>query len=202
MSSHLDFYFDFSSPYGYFASTRINELAKKYGRRVDWHPFAGDTFKPSTSGTSLVQNPAKRAYTQRDYVRSAAFHQIDFKIPSVFPLDTRIATRAVMWTESKFGEDKGIALAQAIFAAYYVQDKNIGDPLVITEVGVSIGLNADELTEGMNNSFTKEQVRAEVDLATAKGVFGSPFVLLDGEPFWGFDRFDQLEAALQAKSAV
>jgi 2-hydroxychromene-2-carboxylate isomerase len=31
-------------------------------------------------------------------------------------------------------------------------------------------------------------------------VFGSPFVLLDGEPFWGFDRFDQLEAALQAKS--
>ncbi|MEO9135646.1 MAG: 2-hydroxychromene-2-carboxylate isomerase, partial [Casimicrobiaceae bacterium] len=24
-------------------------------------------------------------------------------------------------------------------------------------------------------------------------VFGSPFVFVDGEPFWGIDRFDQIE---------
>lgn len=200
MSSRLDFYFDFSSPYGYFASTRINELAKKYNCLVDWHPFAGDTFKPSISGTSLVQSPAKRVYMQRDYVRSANFHQIPFKVPTVFPLETRVAARAVMWVESKFGGNKSIELAQAIFHAYYVDDKNIGDPVALAEIGASIGLDADDLTEGMNDALTKEQARAEIDLATAKGVFGSPFVLLDGEPFWGFDRFDQLEAALQAKS--
>lgn len=201
MASALDFYFDFSSPYGYFASTRINELADKYGRRVDWHPFAGEVFKPSNSGTSLVQNPAKKAYTRRDFERTAAFHNVSFKLPTNFPLDTRMPSRAVMWAESKFGEDKGIELAKAIFKAYYVDNKNIGDPQVVVALGVAIGLNADELMLGMNNSFTKEQVRAEVDLATAKGVFGSPFVLFDGEPFWGFDRFDQLEAALKAKTA-
>ncbi|MGL4767187.1 MAG: 2-hydroxychromene-2-carboxylate isomerase [Formosimonas sp.] len=200
MSSHLDFYFDFSSPYGYFASTRINDLARQYGRRVDWHPFAGEAFKPSHSGTSLAQNPIKKAYITRDYVRSAQFHQIPFKIPSVFPLETRMAARAVMWTESQFGEDKGIAFAQAIFKAYYVEDKNIGDPQVLLDLGQSLGLEPTELSAGMNNSFTKEQIRAETDLATAKGVFGSPFILLDGEPFWGFDRLDQLEAALKAKA--
>ena len=68
-------------------------------------------------------------------------------------------------------------------------------------IGETLGLNGEELTQGINDSFTKEQVRAELDLATARGVFGSPFVLLDGEPFWGFDRLDQLEAALQAKQA-
>lgn len=200
MASALDFYFDFSSPYGYFASTRINEIAKKHNRRVDWHPFSGEAFKPSTSGTSLVQNPAKRTYIERDYIRSAKFHNIEFKIPSVFPLDTRYASRAVMWAESKYGEDKGIALAQAIFKAYYVEDRNIGDPKTIVDLGVNVGLNAEEISGGMNNSFTKEQVRAEIDLATAKGVFGSPFVIFDGEPFWGFDRFDQLEVALKAKA--
>jgi 2-hydroxychromene-2-carboxylate isomerase len=199
--SSIDFYFDFSSPYGYFASTRINELAKRYNHRVDWHPFAGESFKPSTTGTSLVQNPAKRDYTRKDYVRSAAFHQIPFKLPSVFPLETRLAARAVMWTESKFGEAKGIAIAQEIFKAYYVEDKNIGDPQTIVAIGETLGLNGEELAQGINDSFTKEQVRAEIDLATARGVFGSPFVLLDGEPFWGFDRMDQLEAALQAKQA-
>ena len=38
MSKRIDFYFDFTSPYGYFASTRINALAAKYGHQVDWHP--------------------------------------------------------------------------------------------------------------------------------------------------------------------
>ena len=37
MTAPIDFYFDFSSPYGYFASTRIDELAQKYGRGVLWH---------------------------------------------------------------------------------------------------------------------------------------------------------------------
>ena len=54
----------------------------------------------------------------------------------------------------------------------------------------------------MSSTYTKEQVRAEIDLAAAKGVFGSPFILLDGESFWGVDRLDQLEAALKAKQTA
>jgi 2-hydroxychromene-2-carboxylate isomerase len=202
MSSHLDFYFDFSSPYGYFASTKINDLAQQFGRRVDWHPFSSDTLRPSNTGTSLVQIPAKREYIMKDYVRSAKFLNIPFKVPTVFPLDTRIATRAVMWTEAKFGEDKGILFAQTVFKAYYVDDKNIGDPEAIISLGESIGINPQELREGMSSTYTKEQVRAEIDLAAAKGVFGSPFILLDGESFWGVDRLDQLEAALKAKQTA
>ena len=29
--------------------------------------------------------------------------------------------------------------------------------------------------------------------AMARGVFGSPFIVVDGEPFWGLDRLDQVE---------
>ena len=59
MSKRIDFYFDFTSPYGYFASTRINELAAKYGHQVDWHPYVSEEFKPSNSGTGLSQIPDK-----------------------------------------------------------------------------------------------------------------------------------------------
>jgi 2-hydroxychromene-2-carboxylate isomerase len=149
-----------------------------------------------------VQIPAKREYIMKDYVRSAKFLNIPFKVPTVFPLDTRIATRAVMWAEAKFGEDKGILFAQTVFKAYYVDDKNIGDPEAIISLGESIGINPQELREGMSSTYTKEQVRAEIDLAAAKGVFGSPFILLDGESFWGVDRLDQLEAALKAKQTA
>ena len=55
MAGTIDFYFDFSSPYGYFAASRIDELAAKYGRNVNWHPLLlGVVFKttggvPSTA---------------------------------------------------------------------------------------------------------------------------------------------------------
>ena len=199
MSKRIDFYFDFTSPYGYFASTHINELADKYDHQVDWHPYVGEEFKPSNSGTGLSQIPAKLKYQKRDIIRTAQFENIPYNEPSVVTLDARYAARAVLWVESTYGEARGIELAQAILRAYHVEDKNISDTQTITAIAQSIGLNAEEVLAGISNASTREQFRAEVDLATAKGVFGSPFFILDGEPFWGFDRMDQLEAALKRK---
>ncbi len=199
MSKRIDFYFDFTSPYGYFASTHVNELADKYDHQVDWHPYVGEEFKPSNSGTGLSQIPAKLKYQKRDIIRTAQFENIPYNEPSVTTLDARYAARAVLWVESTYGEARGIELAQAILRAYHVEDKNISDTQTITAIAQSIGLNAEEVLAGISNASTREQFRAEVDLATAKGVFGSPFFILDGEPFWGFDRMDQLEAALQRK---
>ena len=199
MSKRIDFYFDFTSPYGYFASTHINELADKYDHQVDWHPYVGEEFKPSNSGTGLSQIPAKLKYQKRDIIRTAQFENIPYNEPSVVTLDARYAARAVLWVESTYGEARGIELAQAILRAYHVEDKNISDTQTITAIAQSIGLNAEEVLAGISNASTREQFRAEVDLATAKGVFGSPFFILDGEPFWGFDRMNQLEAALQRK---
>jgi len=46
MANPIDFYFDFSSPYGYFASTKIDDLAAKHGRSVVWRPILlGAVFK-------------------------------------------------------------------------------------------------------------------------------------------------------------
>ena len=199
MSKRIDFYFDFTSPYGYFASTHVNELADKYDHQVDWHPYVGEEFKPSNSGTGLSQIPAKLKYQKRDIIRTAQFENIPYHDPSVTPLDARYAARAVLWVESTYGEARGIELAQAILRAYHVEDKNISDTQTITAIAQSIGLNAEEVLAGISNASTREQFRAEVDLATAKGVFGSPFFILDGEPFWGFDRMNQLEAALKRK---
>ena len=39
MAAPLAFWFDFSSPYGYLAAQRIEALAARHGRGVDWHPM-------------------------------------------------------------------------------------------------------------------------------------------------------------------
>ena len=79
MPQPLDFYFDFSSPYGYFASTRIDELAGRYGRDVEWHPILlGVVFK-TTGSQPLPQVPMKGEYALHDFKRTARHHGIAYQ---------------------------------------------------------------------------------------------------------------------------
>ena len=103
----LDFYFDFSSPYGYLMSEKIDALAAQYERKVRWHPILlGIIFKTTGSAPLTLQGPLKAAYYTRDFARSARFLGVPFKPPSHFPLPTQIAARAYYWLH---GQDCALA---------------------------------------------------------------------------------------------
>ncbi|HJV01809.1 MAG TPA: 2-hydroxychromene-2-carboxylate isomerase [Noviherbaspirillum sp.] len=197
MSKAIDFYFDFSSPYGYFASTRIDDLAAEYGRKVNWHPvLLGAVFK-TTGGMPLPMVPLKGVYSYRDFERSARFHGIPYQRPANFPLATQTAARAMLWVREQHGESKAVEFAKAVYRAYFVDGVNISDTDSIASIAASQGLDTAAVIDGANSAPVKEHLKADVDAAIARGVFGSPFVIVDDEPFWGFDRFDQLEAFLK-----
>ena len=52
-----------------------------------------------------------------------------------------------------------------------------------------------------NDPAWKARLKAENEAAIAAGVFGAPFFVVDGEPFWGNDRRPQIERWLE-KAAV
>jgi 2-hydroxychromene-2-carboxylate isomerase len=197
MASPIDFYFDFSSPYGYFAAERIDALAAKYDRIVNWHPvLLGAVFK-KTGATPLPMVPLKGDYARRDFARTARFHGIAFKEPTPFPISTQVAARAMRWIAATQGDAKAVAFAKAVYRAYFVDGLNIGEQSVVAQVASAMGIDGGALVEAINGDAIKEQLKAEVDQAMARGVFGSPYIVVDGEPFWGFDRFDQIEAFLK-----
>ncbi|RZI44579.1 2-hydroxychromene-2-carboxylate isomerase [Herbaspirillum sp. HC18] len=197
MAEPLDFYFDFSSPYGYFAATRIEALAAKYGRTVKWHPvLLGAIFK-TTGGVPLPMVPLKGEYAFRDFERTARFHDIPYRRPAVFPIATQLAARAMVWIGLHFGDSKAVEFAKAAYAAYFVDGIDITQPEGIGRACEAIGVQLDMVLEATNSQRVKDRLKADVDAAVARGVFGSPFVIADGEPYWGFDRFDQLEAQLK-----
>jgi 2-hydroxychromene-2-carboxylate isomerase len=86
MANPIDFYFDFSSPYGYLASTQIDGLAAKHGRAVTWRPILlGAVFK-ITGGQPLATIPLKNSYSAHDMARSARLLNVPFKLPTKFPV--------------------------------------------------------------------------------------------------------------------
>jgi len=192
MSTPIDFYFDFSSPYGYMAAQKIDALAAKYGRTVNWRPMLlGVVFK-QTGMAPLTQVPIKGDYSRRDFERSARFHGIPFRMPPVFPIASQAPSRIVLWARER---DPALAarLAQALYAAFFQDGLDISSPDVAADVAGRSGVDRAAARACIDDPAVKDLLKREVDTAIAAGVFGSPYVVVDGEPFWGLDRFDQLE---------
>jgi 2-hydroxychromene-2-carboxylate isomerase len=192
MPAPLEFYFDYSSPYGYFAAMKIDDLAAKYGREVNWKPILlGAVFKIS-GGAPLPTLPLKGPYALRDILRSARFYGVEYKQPSKFPVATQAPGRAFYWVNTR---DAALAkrLAQALYRAYFVADRDISSPEITADVAATLGLQRDDVLAALNDPAVKDLLKNEVDAAIKLGVFGSPYIVVDGEPFWGIDRFDQLE---------
>ena len=192
MAAPIDFYFDFASPYGYIAAEKVDALAAKYGRAVNWHPIVlGAVFKV-TGAAPLPELPLKGDYSMRDFARSAAFHNIPFRVPEQFPIGTLAAARTIYWLLNR---DPGLAkqVALALFRAYFVQGIDISAPEAVLAVAAAEGVDREALAVALSDPAVKERLKQATQAAIARGVFGSPFVIVDGEPFWGVDRFDQIE---------
>jgi 2-hydroxychromene-2-carboxylate isomerase len=192
----IDFYFDFSSPYGYLASQKIEALAERYGRTVDWHPMLlGVVFK-QTGAAPLTEVPVKGPYSKHDFLRSARFHGVEFRMPPVFPIPAQAPSRVVLWARQKSAAD-GAQLAKALYRAFFVEGRDIGKPDIAAEVAGEQGFDAAQARAAIDDPAIKDALKREVDGAIGAGVFGSPFIVIDGEPFWGLDRFDQAERWLR-----
>ena len=191
MPAPLDFYFDFSSPYGYFASTRIEDLARELGCEAHWHPFQlGPMFKATGSAPQL-EIPLKGEYSRRDMLRTARLNQIPFRIPEPFPIATVAAARIMLYAQG-LNPALGIEFARQAFKAYYVDNIHIGEAENALRIAQDAGLDLEDTRQAIASDAIKAQLRSENEAALARGVFGSPFIFVDDEPFWGFDRLDTI----------
>lgn len=192
MQPPIDFYFDFSSPYGYLASTRIDALAASYGREAAWRPILlGVAFK-ATGQAPLLSIPLKGDYAARDIARSARFYGVEYRQPSVFPIGSVAPSRAFYWLAMR--DPAGAKrLAAALFRAYFVDDIDISKPENTIATCAKFGLEAASVEAALNDETIKTKLKNEVAMAMNRGVFGSPYIVIDGEPFWGVDRLEQVE---------
>jgi 2-hydroxychromene-2-carboxylate isomerase len=196
MVAPIDFYFDFSSPYGYLASYRIDEIAAEFGRAVSWRPYLlGVAFK-NTGQSPLVSQPMRGPYHLRDMERTARKLKVPLVLPEGFPMATMAAGRAFYWLDGR-DRQRAVDLAKALYRAAFAQGRNITPTNVVAEVAAEIGLDPAEVTAAIGSPEAKERLRAETEAAIARGAFGSPFVIVDGEPFWGNDRLEDVREWLK-----
>jgi 2-hydroxychromene-2-carboxylate isomerase len=192
----VDFWFDYSSPFTYIASERVEAY---FGEHARWRPMLlGGLFKTigQVDVPLLAMSDNKRRYMMSDLMRQSKRANIPFHFPSKFPMNTVLPLRATLAAEVIGAPPaKTRAFVHNVFRAFWGEDRDISDAAVIKELADRAGLDGAELALRASDQAVKDKLRANTDEAAAIGVFGAPtFALSSGgaEPalYWGADRLE------------
>ncbi|HEY0136101.1 MAG TPA: 2-hydroxychromene-2-carboxylate isomerase [Nannocystis sp.] len=190
----VEFWFDFSCPYAYVASTRIEALAERAGAELDARPMLlGGVFKArgTPQNLSATLHPAKAAHNMNDMRRQAQMAGVPLHMPAGHPLRTVEALRCVLAVGAPF-----MPLAHRFYRAYWAQGRDIGQGAVIDEILREAGLGVREVRSRAASHEIKDELRRRTDEAVEREIFGVPTCFVGDELFWGNDRLDMVEAAL------
>jgi 2-hydroxychromene-2-carboxylate isomerase len=88
------------------------------------------------------------------------------------------------------------AMACAILQAHWRDDADLSDIGTLKAIASALGHNADALLETAGSTAMQDELNANSDWAKTQSVFGSPTYIVDGDPFYGQDRLELVERAV------
>jgi 2-hydroxychromene-2-carboxylate isomerase len=186
MRASVDWYFDFVSPFSYIALHRLRELPQA----VNYKPvlFAGLLNHWGQKGPAEI--PAKRRWTYRWCTWWARSLDIPFRFPAEHPFNPLQHLRLALACGSRPDAVK------RIFESIWMSGANANDPARFAALCTELGVSEPQL------AAAKDPLRMNTDEAAARGVFGVPSFVVDGEVFWGADAIVFLKDYLVDRSVL
>ena len=197
MARTIDYYTAVNSPWTYLGHDRFVALAQQHGADVAVKPInLGDVF-PVSGGLPLPKRaPQRQAYRLVELARWSEFLGRPINLqPKFFPVDGNPGSLWVL-AAAESGTAEALRLAGAIGRAVWAQERDIADPATLAAIAAECGLDAAALAARAQHADMSARYKALTDEAIARGVFGAPTYVLDGELFWGQDRLDFLARKL------
>ena len=194
MRHRLEFYFDFISPFGYLASLRVDELAEQHQYECRWQSMLLGISVLKTMGMRpLTEIPLKSDYLRIDLQRYLRRHGLALaRAHGAPPANPLPAARAFYLID----QDNPILakqVAKAILNAYWREGADIGSQEAVIAIARGAGADGAGLERDFASGEASRLLHAAVDRSLARGVFGSPFFIVDEEPFFGLEKMELME---------
>jgi 2-hydroxychromene-2-carboxylate isomerase len=196
----IDYYFSVLSDWAYFGGERLEQLARKYGVRVNHMPMRLAAVYAGTGGILLQKRSKQRQdYRVVELIRWRDYLGIPIELfPRHYPTDDQLGSSMIIAAKLS-GADCGL-LANSILRAIWAENRNIADPDTLRKIADGLGMDGEGLLASARAASTSQEFERYTQGAQERGVFGSPFYFFGDEAFWGQDRLQFLEDAL-ARSA-
>ncbi len=198
MAKHVDYYVSLNSPWTYLGSKRFEAIAKKHNAHVTiWPVDFGSVFAVSGGLPLPKRAPQRQAYRMMELKRWRDHLGVKLNLePKFFPANELPAAKCVIALRELGRMADAIKLAHAVLGALWTEDKNTGDPATLQAIIAGCGFDAESVMKASEAPGMAEKRESYTQYAIAKGVFGAPSCVIDGEIFWGQDRLDFVDRKL------
>ena len=198
MSHSLDYYFAVPSPWTYLAGPRFDKLIRKYNLEVNWKPYEVPRVFALTGTKPVLQRPPQIQKNRLNELRRWREY-LDMPLnlePKFFPADAAPAAHMLISAKQTGGEIS--KLAYAYMKAYWAEEKDIADTATLIDIADKLGWNGKVLFEKSGETAVLVEYEENSEEAVQRNVFGTPTWIYKNDLFWGQDRLDFLNRAIEA----
>ena len=187
---HIDFYFDFISPYAYLAFDKLPETLMGLSYSVAYKPvlFAAMLQHHGQLGPAEIE--PKRDWTYRQVAWLAQSQGVDLQMPAAHPFNPLPLLRLALASSTRGTPNRYVC--ETLFQHVWRGGADAGDTQRLQSL-----IEQLPPVHAPNSDYVKAQLKANTEAAIALGVFGVPTMVVDGKLFWGFDALPMLRDCIR-----
>lgn len=195
----IEYYYSAHSVFAYLGHARLRQIAARSGREIRHKPVDLNPVVAAVHPESFAQRSAahRKYFFGREIERWVEFRGVPFRggIPANHRGGAESANRMLIACTLGDGETDG--LAQAFMQAHWADHADLSDPKTVATIARAAGHDADMLSSAASGEDVSSIYAENTAEAIERSVFGSPTYFIDGDMFYGQDRLDMVERALQ-----
>ena len=195
-------FYSLSSPWAYFAGPKLKDIVRRHHVKLLLKPFDFQEVVPRTGGVPLRTRPEpRRTYHALELDRWRKHLGMPMQLtPKFYPADGKPAgwNKPAGWMVIA-AQERGLdaqRLSHALLRALWAEERDTSDRNVRIAIANENALPGEELAVAEQSAPVQALYKTYSDEAERLGVFGAPTYVLEGERFWGQDRLDFLDRAL------
>ena len=198
----IEYYFALASPWSFLGNDKLRQIADKFGLIIDPIIIDYDEMFEAAETVPLPQRPIlRKQYRLIELKRWGEFRNVPINaepkhyLGEVEEPDEREA--ALMVVAAKLEGMDALKLAHAISRALWVEERYPFGREELIAIANTEGLDGARLLKASLEKKTAAAYSNNTQLSIQRGVFGMPFYIVEGQPYWGQDRLELLEHHLQ-----
>lgn len=179
------------SPWTYLGHDRFVAICMQHGATIDVKPMDLGKIFPVSGGLPLKQRaPQRQAYRLVELARWRDYLGMPLNVQPKFGASSGDLVSCWIIAALEVGTKPALDFAGAAMRARWAEERDIADADTLAQCASAAGLESAAIATRANAPEIVARYTAFTQEAIDRQVFGAPWYVVDGDPFWGQDRLD------------
>ena len=186
----VEIWSDVMCPFCYIGKRRFEDALQQFEHKdkieVEWKSFQLNPNMKTDPSININQYLADVKGWNLEYAQQMNNHVTEMaaQVGLTYDFDKAVVANSFNAHRlSHFAKKHGLGAAaeEALFNAYFTEGKNIDDHDTLTELGVSLGLNAEDVKQTLDSYDFADAVKRDITEAQHLGIQGVPFFVMNNK---------------------